>query len=65
MGNERKNNIDSIIADLYGVLFDFYIEQPAQYYYQPSPVALMDANLDNTLRAISFYIKGISRGELI
>ena len=65
INNDRENNIDLVIADLYSVLFDFYIEQPAQYYYQPRPVALMDANLDNTLKAISFYIKGISKGELI
>ena len=65
INNDRENNIDLVIADLYSVLFDFYIEQPAQYYYQPRPVALMDSNLDNTLKAISFYIKGISKGELI
>lgn len=65
MNNKRDNQIDSILIELYPLLFDFYIEQPYQYYYQPKPVALMDENLSNTLNAISFYITGIESGNLI
>lgn len=64
MNNLRENKIDTIIKELYPVLFDFYIEQPYQYYYQPKPVALMNENLNNTLKAIGFYITNIENGNL-
>jgi hypothetical protein len=61
---KRINKLDEIISQLQPLLFDFYIELPFQYYYQPKPVALMDDNLKNTLKAITFYITNIENGNM-
>lgn len=64
ISGKRNNNIDKILEDLYPVLFNFYIELPMQYYYQPKPIALMEENLNNTLKAIDFYITNIENGNM-
>ena len=65
MQGKRTNDIENILSNLYPILFDFYIELPFQYYYQPEPLSFMDENLNNTIEAIDFYITNIENGNLV